>query len=291
MKSSPPTPPRRSRSKTSCRCSQKWASTSPRPRTPTARKKTRKRPRTRPTTNWSRSRRRPSPKSRSPSPASAPTIPSACICARWAPSSCCRAPTAATEGGKDPAESAAESDMDDDEFENQMSLAAIEAELKPKVVEIFDKIADNYKKLRRLQEQDISNQLQNETLSPAQERKYKKLNDEIIVEVKSLRLNQARIDSLVEQLYDINKKLVSFEGRLLRLGDSHGVAREDFLKNYQGSELDPRWLNRVSKLSAKGWKNFVHHEKDRIKELRHEGQSLAALTGLEIGEFRKIGHD
>jgi RNA polymerase primary sigma factor len=198
---------------------------------------------------------------------------------------------AATEE-KDPG--AAEGDMDDDEFENQMSLAAIEAELKPKVVETFDKIASEYKKLRRLQEQDIANQLESSThgpsLSPHQERKYKKLKDEIIVEVKSLRLNQARIDSLVEQLYDINKKLVSFEGRLLRLGDSHGVAREDFLRNYQGSELDPRWLNRVSKLSAKGWKNFVHHEKDRIKELRHEIQSLAALTGLEIGEFRKIVH-
>jgi RNA polymerase primary sigma factor len=192
---------------------------------------------------------------------------------------------------KDPAEAAAEADMDDDdEFENQMSLAAIEAELKPKVVETFDKIADNYKKLRRLQEQDIANQLQNDSLTPSQERKYKKLKDEIIVEVKSLRLNQARIDSLVEQLYDINKKLVSFESRLMRLADSHGVAREDFLKNYQGSELDPRWLNRVSKLSAKGWKNFVHNEKDRIKDLRHEVQSLAALTGLEIGEFRKIVH-
>src|SRR5216683_966823 len=201
------------------------------------------------------------------------------------------APRATGDGEeKDPSEAAAESDMDDDEFENQMSLAAIEAELKPKVVETFDKIADNYKKLRRLQEQDIANQLQSESLSPSQERKYKKLKDEIIVEVKSLRLNQARIDSLVEQLYDINKRLVSFEGRLLRLGDSHGVAREDFLKNYQGSELDPRWLNRVSKLSAKGWKNFVHHEKDRIKDLRHEVQSLAALTGLEIGEFRKIVH-
>src|SRR5579859_6185829 len=207
------------------------------------------------------------------------------------------APAAAAPGAidsdgeeKDPGEAAAEADMEDDEFENQMSLAAIEAELKPKVVETFDKIADNYKKLRRLQEQDIANQLQNDSQTPSQERKYKKLKDEIIVEVKSLRLNQARIDSLVEQLYDINKKLVSFEGRLLRLGDSHGVAREDFLRNYQGSELDPRWLNRVSKLSAKGWKNFVHHEKDRIKDLRHEVQSLAALTGLEIGEFRKIVH-
>ncbi|MBP0115244.1 MULTISPECIES: RNA polymerase sigma factor RpoD [Bradyrhizobium] len=201
------------------------------------------------------------------------------------------APAAGGEGeDKDPGEAAAEADMDDDEFENQMSLAAIEAELKPKVVEIFDKIADSYKKLRKLQEQDIQNQLQNESLSPHQERKYKKLKDEIIVEVKSLRLNQARIDSLVEQLYDINKRLVSHEGRLMRLADSHGVAREDFLRNYTGSELDPRWLNRVSKLSAKGWKNFVHHEKDRIKDLRHEVHQLAALTGLEIGEFRKIVH-
>lgn len=199
------------------------------------------------------------------------------------------------EAAKDPAESAAEADMDDDdEFENQMSLAAIEAELKPKVVEIFDKIAESYKKLRKLQEQDIQNQLESTShgpsLSPHQERKYRKLKDEIIVEVKSLRLNQARIDSLVEQLYDINKRLVSHEGRLMRLADSHGVAREDFLRNYQGSELDPRWLNRVSKLSAKGWKNFVHHEKDRIKDLRHEVHQLAALTGLEIVEFRKIVH-
>ncbi|MCX7306420.1 MAG: RNA polymerase sigma factor RpoD, partial [Afipia sp.] len=198
-------------------------------------------------------------------------------------------PFRATPDGEEGAAPPTEED-DDDEFENQMSLAAIEAELKPKVVETFDKIADNYKKLRRLQEQDIQNQLQNETLSPAQERKYKKLKDDIIVEVKSLRLNQARIDSLVEQLYDINKKLVSFEGRLFRLGDSHGVGREDFLKNYQGSELDPRWLNRVSKLAAKGWKNFVAVEKDKIKDLRLAIQELAALTGLEIGEFRKIVH-
>src|SRR5271156_5036887 len=101
-----------------------------------------------------------------------------------------RAAPADAEGEeKDPAEAAAESDLDDDEFENQMSLAAIEAELKPKVVETFDKIADNYKKLRRLQEQDISNQIQSgslgPSLSPHQERKYKKLKDEIIVEVKS----------------------------------------------------------------------------------------------------------
>jgi RNA polymerase primary sigma factor len=181
-----------------------------------------------------------------------------------------------------------EGDFDDDDMENSLSLAAIEAELKPKVVETFDNIADAYKRLRRLQDQDIQNKLRNDSLSPAQERRYKKLKDEIISEVKSLRLNQARIGALVEQLYDINKRLVGYEGRLMRLSESHGVAREDFLKNYQGSELDPRWLNRVSKLSAKGWKGLIAKDKDKVKQHRHEIQMLAGETGLEIGEFRKI---
>ena len=179
---------------------------------------------------------------------------------------------------------------DDDDMENWLSVAAIEAELKPKVIETFDTIAGTYKRLRRLQDQDIQFQLKRLSLSPAQERKYKKLKNEIIGEVKSLRLNQARIDALVEQLYDINKRLVGYEGRLMRLAESHGVVREDFLKNYLGSELDPLWLNRVSKLSAKGWKSFVARDKDRIKEHRHDIHALAGETGLEIGEFRKIVH-
>jgi RNA polymerase primary sigma factor len=195
---------------------------------------------------------------------------------------------AVTDAGE--AAAVADSEMDEDDIEGSISLAAIEAELKPKVFETLDKIADSYKRLRRLQEQDIENRLKNESLSPAQERKYQKFKDDIIIEVKSLRLNQRRIDALVEQLYDINKKLVSSEGRLMRLGESHGVARDDFLRNYQGSELDPLWLNRVSKLSATGWKNFVARDKDKIKELRCEIQSLASLTGVEIGEFRKIVH-
>ena len=154
---------------------------------------------------------------------------------------------------------------DDDDMENWLSVAAIEAELKPKVIETFDTIAGTYKRLRRLQDQDIQFQLKRLSLSPAQERKYKKLKNEIIGEVKSLRLNQARIDALVEQLYEINKRLVGYEGRLMRLAESHGVVREDFLKNYLGSELDPLWLNRVSKLSAKGWKSLVAKDKDNIK--------------------------
>ncbi len=191
---------------------------------------------------------------------------------------------------KDPAETAAEGDYDEDDMENSLSLAAIEAELKPKVVETFDNIADSFKRLRRLQEQDIQFRLHSTSLSPAQERKYKKLKEEIISEVKSLRLNQARIDSLVEQLYDINKRLVSNEGRLMRLSESYGVSREDFIKQYMGNELDPRWLNRISKLSAKGWKTLVAKEKDRIKEIRSLVHELAGQTGVEISEFRKIVH-
>ncbi len=192
------------------------------------------------------------------------------------------------EGGEGGEQPQGEGDFDDDDMENSLSLAAIEAELKPKVVEIFDKIADAFKRLRRLQDQDIQLQLKSDALSPAQERKYKKLKEEIIAEVKSLRLNQARIDALVEQLYDINKRLVGYEGRLMRLSESYGVVREDFLKNYRGSELDPRWLNRVSKLSAKGWKNLVAKDKDKVKEIRGNIHQLAGETGLEIGEFRKI---
>jgi len=197
-----------------------------------------------------------------------------------------------TDGDETVAESAInESDLDDDEDkENWLSVAAVEAELKPKVIESFETIADTYKRLRRLQDQDIQLQLSRLSLSPAQVRKYKKLKNEIIAELKSLRLNRARIEALIEQLNDINKRLVGYEGRLLRLAESHGVAREDFLRNYLGSELDPLWLNRVSKLSANGWKNFIACDKDGIKELRTQIHALASETGLEIGEFRKIVH-
>jgi RNA polymerase primary sigma factor len=203
----------------------------------------------------------------------------------------------AVEGAPQPEAAAAEGetpegelppDLDDDDMENNVSLSAMEAELKPRVLETFDSIADNYKKLRRLQDQDIANRLENTKLSPSQDRKYRKLKDDIITAVKSLSLNNNRIEALVEQLYDINKRLISHETRLLRLAESYGVGREDFLKQHVGGELDPKWLLRVSKLGSRGWKEFVAVEKDRIKELREEVHTLASETGLEIQEFRKI---
>jgi RNA polymerase primary sigma factor len=201
-------------------------------------------------------------------------------------------PGGESTGGKEAAHGTiSEGNLDeDDDKENWLSVAAVEAELKPKVIESFDTIAGTYKRLRRLQDQDIQFQLRKPSLSPAQERKYKKLKKEIIGEVKSLRLNRARVDALIEHLYEINKRLVGHEGRLIRLAESHGVAREDFLRNYLGSELDPLWLNRVSKLSANGWKTFVACDKDSIRELRTQIHTLAGESGLEISEFRKIVH-
>ncbi|AVO45653.1 RNA polymerase sigma factor RpoD [Phreatobacter cathodiphilus] len=182
----------------------------------------------------------------------------------------------------------AEGDLDEDDMENAVSLAAMEAELKPKVLEIFDTIADEYKKLRRLQDQNVENRLNDTKLSPSQERRAKKLREDLVDHVKSLSLNSARIEALVEQLYDINKRLVGYEGRLLRLAESYGVDRMSFLKEYQGSELDPNWIRRVASLGARGWKSFVAEEKETVKEIRAEIQALATETALEIGEFRKI---
>ena len=181
-----------------------------------------------------------------------------------------------------------EEDIDEEEFENALSLASMEAELKPKVVETFDNIAGSYKKLRKLQDELVERKLKDDELSQAQEKRYKKLKSEIVAEVKSLSLNPNRIESLVKQLYDINKRLMGFEGRLLRLAESYSVKREDFLREYQGSELDPNWAERVKGLKAKGWKAFVERERERLEDIRREIQNLSSETGLEIAEVRRI---
>jgi RNA polymerase primary sigma factor len=178
---------------------------------------------------------------------------------------------------------------DDEDDEANLSLAAMEAELRPQVMETLDFIANTYKKLRKLQDQQVEARLaQTGALSSSQERSYKKLKDELITSVKSLSLNQARIEALVEQLYDINKRLVQNEGKLLRLAESYGVRREEYLKVYQGSELDPNWTKSIANMAGKGWKEFYQNEKDTIREIRSEIQNLAQETAISIGEFRRI---
>jgi RNA polymerase primary sigma factor len=204
---------------------------------------------------------------------------------RLAPATAPQAPPEGFEGDVAPQP---DSFDDEDDLENSVSLSAMEADLKPRVLETFDRIADAYKKLRRLQDQNVENKLRSESLSPAQERKYKALKKDIVGDVKSLSLNQNRIDALVEQLYDINKRLIGLDVRLMRMAETHRVSREDFLKNYQNSELDPKWLLRVSKLATRGWREFIAVDKNPIKEIRGEIQSLATETGLEIQEFRRL---
>ncbi|PRD45236.1 RNA polymerase sigma factor RpoD [Phyllobacterium phragmitis] len=184
---------------------------------------------------------------------------------------------------------AAVEDDDDEDDEANLSLAAMEAELRPQVMETLDLIADTYKKLRKLQDQQVESHLAaSGSLSSSQERRYKELKDQLILAVKSLSLNQNRIESLVEQLYDINKRLVQNEGRLLRLAESYGVRREDFLREYQGSELNPNWVEKVSTLPTRGWKEFSKNEARAIGDLRTEIQNLAQETAISIGEFRRI---
>ncbi len=180
---------------------------------------------------------------------------------------------------------AVEEDDEDEGDDLGVSLSAMEAELKPKVLEIFDNIARNYKSLRKLQDQEVA---EGTELSPSQERRYKKLREEIVADVKSLSLNNARIEALVEQLYDINKRLNALEGRLMRLAETYKVPRPEFLKEYQSHELDPEWLKRVGRLAKFGWKKFVNDEKDSIKVIRDEIFELATATGLQIPEYRRI---
>ncbi|GMB80475.1 RNA polymerase sigma factor RpoD [Shinella zoogloeoides] len=180
---------------------------------------------------------------------------------------------------------------EEDDDESNLSLAAMEAELRPQVMETLDTIAETYKKLRKLQDQQVEARLQaTGTLSPAQERRYKELKDELITAVKSLSLNQNRVDSLVEQLYDINKRLVQNEGRLLRLAESYGVKRDSFLEQYNGAELDPNWMKSIANLAARGWKEFAKSENTTIRDIRQEIQNLATETGISISEFRRIVH-
>ncbi|MCY1668286.1 RNA polymerase sigma factor RpoD [Rhizobium sp. SL86] len=178
---------------------------------------------------------------------------------------------------------------EEDDDESNLSLAAMEAELRPQVMETLDFIAETYKKLRKLQDQQVEARLScTGTLSSGQERRYKELKDQLITAVKSLSLNQNRIESLVEQLYDINKRLVQNEGRLLRLAESYGVKRDSFLEQYQGAELDPHWMKSIANLSARGWKEFARAESNTIREIRQEIQNLATETGISITEFRRI---
>jgi RNA polymerase primary sigma factor len=192
--------------------------------------------------------------------------------------------------GEEPAEGeAAAADGQDDDFDDEgnLPLSAMEAALKPQVLAALDSIAGLYKKLGKLQDASVEAALASDELSSGQERRFKKLRNETMDLVKSLKLNNNRIEALVDQMYGINKRLVGLEGKLLRLAESHGVDRSDFLKQYFGNELDPNWARRVGRLSGLGWHEFVTEERDKVKAIRDEIQQLAQETRQSVSEFRR----
>ena len=172
--------------------------------------------------------------------------------------------------------------------ESSVSLAAMEAQLKPSALATFDAIADTHKKLRKLQDQRIHALQKGETLPRATERRYEKLKAAIIEDVKRVRLNNTRIEDLVEQLYEVNRRLVADEGRLLRLAEGVGVRRAEFLQQYIGNELGANWLDRVGTAPGRGWAKLVERHCADVARLRNGIALIAAEAKLPIAEFRQV---
>jgi len=180
------------------------------------------------------------------------------------------------------------SDSDLNDYDNNLSLASMEAELKPGVFEIFDSISNQYKKLRKLQDKRNELKKKKSDLSKNQMENYNVFSKELRDLMKKLSLNPNRIEALLDHLYDINKRLVDLEISLWKLANSSGIERNDFLKEYHGNELDPTWINRVVRLKRKGWQLFVKENRKQIKSIFTDIHELSDETGLEIEEFRKI---
>ena len=189
--------------------------------------------------------------------------------------------------GEADGDSDGDDDDDDDDAENNLSLAALEAKLKPEVVDNFEQINKTYKKLHKLQLTRLEAMQKGEEIKPAQEKRYNKLRQELIELMDKVHLNNLRIEQLVEQLYDLNRHLLGQEGKLLRLATGSRVKREDFLDEYRGQELDPGWIKRVGK-KTKAWERFSTRHKDDIKTIRDTIGEISQEAGLPITEFRRI---
>ena len=180
-----------------------------------------------------------------------------------------------------------EANTEDDDDEAAISLAAMEAELKPKIIEAFEDIARTYGKLKKAHDTRITALQNGEEIPAATERRYTKLKGELVTMMEEVHLNNARIEALVEHLNDLNRQLINREGKLLKLAVKCKVKREEFLENYYGAELDPKWLRKVKKLN-KNWEKFAtKHEKD-IDILRLGINEIAEEANLSIPEFRRV---
>ena len=213
--------------------------------------------------------------------------------AEAAPKAAKPAPRADGEDGEETAEAGEDGSEEDEEEEDQsnLSLSAMEAALKPQVLETLRGISRDYSKLHKMQESRIhAARNEAQSFTSTQERSYQKLRQKIVDEVNSLHLHNNRIETLIDELYGINRRLLTLESNLVKIADSHRVNRQDFIREYRGAELDPGWIARVAKLTGKGWAAMVEKDRAALMENRREIGEIGASLGVDITEFRRIVH-
>ena len=182
------------------------------------------------------------------------------------------------------------SDDDEDEDEQaNMSLAAMEAALKPQVLETLELIARDYATLAEMQDLRMSATLNEDgTFSAGDEEAYQKLRSEIVLLVNELHLHNNRIEALIDQLYGINRKIMQIDSAMVKLADQARINRREFIDEYRGYELDPTWMDRVAEKSGRGWQAFVERSGDKVEELRADMAQVGQYVGVDISEFRRI---
>ncbi|HEY2177511.1 MAG TPA: RNA polymerase sigma factor RpoD, partial [Caulobacteraceae bacterium] len=180
---------------------------------------------------------------------------------------------------------------DDDDFDDGAgpTISAMEGELREGVMATLDAIAAEFEAFRRLQEKLVEHRLKGDDLAEADRKAYEAANGAIVNHLKTLKLNNNRIEALVDQLYAINKRLMGLEGRLMRAADSYGISRNEFIKAYFGSELNPSWRDNVSTLGVR-WAKFTENDARQIGAIRQEIASLATESGVPIDDYRRIVH-
>jgi RNA polymerase primary sigma factor len=191
----------------------------------------------------------------------------------------------------DDSDSESDSESDDDEDgdeEANVSLSAMEESLLPETVLKLDDIAATWPKVAKLRSKRKEADIGNGAFGAVSEKNLEKATEELVTAVKSVRLNNFRIEQLVQELYTYNKTLLALEGRLLRLATKSKISRESFLEEYLGNETDPKWFNRISRLSAKGWKPFAQKYKDDIQDIRGQVGALSEEVEMPIDEFRRL---
>jgi len=180
-------------------------------------------------------------------------------------------------------------DDDDDDEASNMSLAAMEAALKPKVLDTLALIARDYVNLAEMQRQRMSAALSEKNrFSATDEAAYQKLRSEIVTLVNELHLHNNRIEALIDQLYGINRKIMSINSGMVKLADQARINRREFIDEYQGYELDPTWLDRMAAKSGRGWQTLVERFRPQIEELRNDMAQVGHYIGVDISEFRRI---